>query len=80
MFDDRVKERLHCAAGMLELVLGIAALGACVDHWKIKLLIRRVQRDEKIEDSIQHLVRSGVVPINFVEDNDWLGACFQRFS
>ena len=46
VLDDRLEERLHRAAGVIELFFGVTALGAGVNHREIQLFIRRVQRDE----------------------------------
>jgi hypothetical protein len=39
-----------------------------------------VQRDEQIKHLVQHLVRIGVVAVNFVDDHDRFGAGFQRLA
>ena len=47
---------------------------------EIQLLIGRVQRDEQIEHLVENFVRIGVVAIDLVDDDDRLGAGFQRFA
>ncbi len=66
--------------GVLDVDLGVALLGAGIDHREIQLLVRGVQRNEKIEDQIQHLVRRGVVAVNFVDDNNGLGPGLQGLA
>src|ERR1043166_5764701 len=55
VFNDRVEERLHRAAGVVELFLGVTALGAGVDDREIQLLIGRVQGLEQLKDRVRTL-------------------------
>ena len=57
MFDDGLEQRFHRAAGVLDVDLGVAVLGAGIDHREIQLLIGGVQGNEKIKHQVQHLVR-----------------------
>src|SRR5665213_1323285 len=79
VFDDRLEKRVHVLALILEVDFGVTVLGAGVNHREIQLLIGGVQRDEKIEDQVEHLVRRGVVAVNFIDDDDGLGAGFEGF-
>ena len=80
VFDDRVEQRLHRAAGLLQIHFGETFLGAGVNDRKIHLLIRRVERHEQIPDLIQHFMRGCVFAIDLVDHHDRLGARFERFA
>ena len=80
MFNNRFEQRLHGSACFMDLAHCIAFFRAGVDDWKIKLLIRRVQLDEQIKYHIQHLVRTRVFAIDFVNHNNRLRAVLERFS
>src|SRR5204863_8836481 len=60
VFDDGIEQRFHRAADMLEIRFRIAVFGARINHGKIHLFIRRVERTKKVPDLVQHLVRIGI--------------------
>ena len=80
VFDDRVEERFHVVGRLLDVELGVTGLGAGVNDGEIELFVGGVQGHEQFEDLVENLVRIGVVAIDLVDDDDWLGAGFKRFS
>ena len=68
VFDDGVEERLHRAADVFEVGLGVAVAGAGVDHREIHLLIGRVQRDEQLPHRVEDLMRIGILAVAHVDD------------
>jgi len=67
-------------SGFLQGTLGDAGASVRVKHWKINLLVVRVEVDEEIVDYIQHLLGSGVVPIDLVDDDDDPESALQRLA
>ena len=55
-------------------------LRACVDDWKIELLVGRFEFDEEIENHIDDLMRACVFSVDLVNDNDRLESVFQRLA
>jgi hypothetical protein len=80
VFNDGVKKRLHGRALLFEVDLGVTILGAGIDGGEIQLLIGGVERDEEIKDAIQDFVWIDVVAVNFIDDDDGLGAGFQGLA
>src|SRR5438552_6205760 len=80
MFDDCIEQRLHRAANVFEVHLGVSVTGAGVNHWKIHLLIGGVQRDEQVPDAIEHFVRLGIFAVDLVDNHDRFGAGFEGFA
>ncbi len=78
MLDDGLEERLHGGAGLVDLAHGVAVLCRGVDDGEIELEIGGVQFEEKLENHVQHLVRAGVLAVDLVDDDDRLGAVFER--
>ena len=63
-----------------EVGLGVAVPGAGVDDREIHLLVGGVERDEEVADLVEHLVRIGILAVNLVDDDDGLGAGFERLA
>ena len=86
LLDDRLVERGHAGvAGLviemaLPLLDGEAELGRGVDGGEIELLVGGVEFEEKLEDHVEHLVRAGVFAVDLVDDDDGLGADFERLA
>src|ERR1043166_158458 len=80
VLDNGIEQRSHRIAGILEIDLCKTDLGAGVNNREIELLIRGVQRDEKVEHLVENLVRLGVIAIDFVDDDDGLGASLEGFA
>ncbi len=79
VFHDRLEERLHVFALVMNFPHGVAVAGGGVDDGEIELLIGRVQFEEKLEHEIEYLVRLGVLAVDLVDDDDRLGAILERF-
>src|SRR5437667_10757581 len=80
MLNDRLKERLDGAAGLLQVGSGESLLGAGVNDRKIELLVGGMERDEQIKHLIQHLVRVGVLAVDLVDDDNRLRADLHGFA
>ena len=65
---------------MREVEFRVAGLGRAIDERKIQLLVRGVERNEQFEDLVEHLFRVRVLAVNFVDDDDRLGAGFERLA
>ena len=80
VLDDRLEERRHVFAVLVDFAHGEAVLGAGVDDREIELLVGGVELEEKIEDHVEHLVRAGVFAVDLVDDDDRLGAVLERLA
>jgi hypothetical protein len=86
LFDDGLVERGHAGvAGLviemaLPLLRGKTELGRGIDGGEIELRVGRVEFEEELEDHVEHLVRTGVFAIDLVDDDDGLGAHFERLA
>ena len=79
MLDDGLVEGLHGLGGLAEFAHGVAIARTGVDHREIELEVGGVEFHEKIENEIEHLVRAGVLAVDFIDDHDGLRAVFERF-
>src|SRR5207249_2966510 len=79
-FNDALKQRRHVCARVRQVPLGETLFRARVNHRKIELLIGRLQFHEKVEDQIQHCVRTGVFAIDLVNDNNWFEVVLECFA
>ena len=86
LLDDRLVKRGHAGvAGLvIEMALpfldGEAELGRGVDGGEIELRVGGVKFEEKLENHVEHLVRAGVFAVDLVDDDDRLGADFERLA
>jgi hypothetical protein len=80
MFGNGVKQRLHRGAVIGQVQFGVARFGGAINEGEIQLLVRGIQRNEKLEDLVQDFFRIRILTVNFVDDNNRLGARFQRFT
>ena len=64
----------------LPLLGGEAELGGGVDGGEIELLVRGVKLEEELENHVEHLVRARVFAVDLVDDDDGLGADFERLA
>ena len=80
IFDDRLEERSHIFAVLVNLAHREAILRARVDDRKIELLVARFQFNEEIEHHVEHLVRAGIFAVDLVDDHDWLRVVLQRLA
>src|SRR5215472_17654795 len=90
MLNDRFKKRRHIsivlasAMGRIgcggQLARGEPVLRTRVDNWKIELLVRCLQLNEKIENHIDDLMRLCVFSVDLVNDNDRLEFVFKRLA
>ena len=80
VFHNRVEQRLHRAADVIEFHLGVTFLGRAIDERKIQLLIRRIERHEQLEHLIEHLLGVCVLAVNLVDDHDGLRTGFERLA
>ncbi len=78
LLDDRVEERLHVRAVLVDFLDGVTGLGAGVNHREIELLVAGVQFHEQLEHHVQHLVRTGVLAVDLVDDYNDLRALLHR--
>ncbi len=86
LFENRLVEGGHAggAGFVVEMALPFlhreAELGRGVDGGEIELLVGGVKFEEKLEDHVEHLVRPGVLAVDLVDDDDGLGADFERLA
>ncbi len=64
---------------IVHVQLGIAQLGAGVDHREIELVIGGVQFAEQVEDHVDHFVRARAGAVDLVDDHDRLEAEIEGF-
>jgi hypothetical protein len=83
-FDDRLVRAAPCrrcsSSWPFHSHDGEAELGRGVDDGEIELLVGGVKFEEKLEDHVEHLVRAGVFAVDLVDDDDGLGADFERLA
>ncbi len=77
---NRIKQRLHRAAGVFEFDFGVAFFRGAINERKIQLLIRRVERDEQFKNLVENFFRVRVLAVNLVDDHDRLRAGFERLA
>ncbi len=80
VFRDGIEQRFHGAGDVFEFDLGVTELGRAIDERKIQLLIGRIQRHEQFKDFVENFFGIRVVAIDFIDDDDGLGAGFERFA
>src|SRR5207237_449521 len=80
MLHNRLKERRHVFVVFVQFAYGKTVLRAGVNNREIKLLIRRFQFDEKIENLVQDFVRARVFSVDLVDDNNRLQFVLQRLA
>ena len=80
MLDDRLEQRRHVFAVLVDLAHREAVLRARVNDRKIELLVGRFQLNEEIEDHVEHLVRARVLAVDLVDDDDRFDLVLERFA
>ena len=64
---------------VLQFFLRDPLFGDAVDRGKIELPVVGSERKKELEHFVEHFVRPGVLPIDFVDHDDRLEVQFQRF-
>ena len=78
--DDRLEEGLEdCRSRWSSSASGDPLLGDAVDRREIQLLVVGAQREEQLEDQVEHLVRPRVLPVDLVDDDDRFEMQVERF-
>ena len=70
MFHDRFEQRLQIDTLLVKLAFCDPLLGDAVDRGKVQLRIVRAEREEKLEDLVEDLVRPRVLAVDLVDDDD----------
>ena len=81
MPDDEIEQRRHALVGRTGWIGGHPAL-LCrtIEDREIELFFAGIERGEQVEDFVGHLGRSGVRPIDLVDDHNRLEADFERLG
>src|SRR5215469_11950407 len=77
---DRLKKRRHIRVVFVQVAKGKSVFRACVNDWKIELLVGCFELDEEIENHIDDFMRSCIFSVDLVNDNDRLQSVFQRLA
>mgnify|MGYP007031614957 CR=1 FL=1 len=80
MLNDGLVERFHAVGRITHLVHRVALLGAGVDVRKIELLVGGIELHEEFKNHIENLVRTGILTVDLVDDNDWLETILHRLA
>ena len=80
VFHDRLVERFHVVAGIRDFVFGEALLGAGIDMREVELLVACSEFHEKLEHHVEHLVRAGILAVDFVDDHNRLETILHRLA
>ena len=80
VLNDGLVKRLHAVSGFTHLIHRIALLGAGVDVREIELLVGGIELHEEFKNHVEHLVRTGVLAVDLIDNDDWLETVLHRLA
>ncbi len=70
VLDDRLEQRRHVLGEILRIVAGEAAERGRIDDREVELFFARAELVEKVERLVEHPIRTRLVAIDLVDDDD----------
>src|SRR5258708_25831565 len=80
MLDNRLEQRLHVVVRLVNFAKCISLFRAGINDREIELFVGSVQLDKEIEDHVQDLMRTCVLPIYFVNYDNRTSMILQRLA